>query len=82
MAANNRDVLAATVKVKMKTERPLMSRGAVLEEVKDHLPISNLEALYRCGEARDWYFLFDSPSIVDEVGETQFIGKSGAEVEV
>jgi hypothetical protein len=75
-------VMAATVKVKMKTERPLMTRGAVLEEVKDHLPVRNIQALYRCGEARDWYFTFDSPSIVDEVGDTHFIGKSGAEVEV
>ena len=82
MTGYTRDVMAATVKVKMKTERPLMTRGAVLEEVKDHLPVSNIQALCRCGEARDWYFTFDSPSIVDEVGDTHFIGKSGAEVEV
>ena len=74
--------MAATVKVKIKTERPLMTIGAVLEEVKDHLPVSNIQALYRCGEARDWYPTFDSPSIVDEVGDTHFIGKSGAQVEV
>jgi hypothetical protein len=63
-------------------QRPLMTSAAVLEEVKDHLPVSNIQALYRCGEAKDWYFTFDSPSIVDEVGDTHFIGKSGAEVEV
>jgi hypothetical protein len=82
MAAYKKDVMAATVKVKMKTERPLMTSAAVLEEVIDHLPVSNIQALYRRGEARDWYFTFDSPSIVDEVGDTHFIGKSGAEVEV
>jgi hypothetical protein len=54
----------------------------VLEEVKDHLPVSNIQALYRRREARDWYFTFDSPSIVDELGDTHFNGKIGAEVEV
>ena len=81
MTDYKRDVMAATVKVKMKTERPLMTRGAVLEEVKDHLPVRNIQALYRCGEARDWYFTFDSPSIVDEVGDTHFIGKSGERID-
>ena len=32
MTAYKKDVMAATVKVKMKTERPLMTSAAVLED--------------------------------------------------
>jgi hypothetical protein len=32
----------------------------VLQEVKDSLPLAEVEAVYKCGEGRDWYFTFTS----------------------
>jgi hypothetical protein len=32
----------------------MVSRGAVVSDVKEHIPVKEITALYNCGEGMEW----------------------------
>jgi hypothetical protein len=54
----------------------------LLQEVKDSLPLAEVEAEYKCGEGRDWYFTFTSARTANRLSDETFLSTSGTPVKI
>ena len=77
MDAYDKTTMAATLKLRSNGSRPILTRVAVLEEIKAVIPVKELTSIYKCGDGRDWYVTFTSDSWVEELGEKTVTGTNG-----
>ena len=77
MDAYDKNTMAATLKLRFNGSRPILTRSAVISEIKAVLPVQELTAIYKCSDGRDWYVTFSSESLVDEFGDRTVTGTSG-----
>jgi hypothetical protein len=54
----------------------ILTRSAVVSEIKEVLPVQELTAIYKCSDGREWYLTFSSESLVDEYGDRTVTGAS------
>ena len=47
--------MESSVRLKYGVGKVPETRGAVITDAKDHLPVKEITALYKCGEGKDWY---------------------------
>ena len=78
----DREILQSSVRLKFGTGKYPGTRGAVLQEVKDSLPLDEVEAVYKCGEGRDWYVTFSRTATAKRLSDETFLSTSGIPVKV
>ncbi|VDI16477.1 Hypothetical predicted protein [Mytilus galloprovincialis] len=65
----DRDVIRRTVKARFfHGERRINTRERVLKEVGEIFDISELHAIYKCGEGHEWYLKFRNETIPGKIG--------------
>jgi hypothetical protein len=76
MDAYDKKTMASTLKLRFNGSRPILTRSAVISEIKEVLPVQELTAIYKCRDGREWYLTFSSESLVDEYGDRTVTGAS------
>ena len=65
----DRDVMRRTVKARFfHGERRINTRERALKEVGEIFDISELHAIYKCGEGHEWYLKFRNETIPGKIG--------------
>jgi hypothetical protein len=54
----DKEILRSSVRLKFGAGKYPGTRAAVLQEVKEKLPLDEVEAVYKCGEGRNWNITF------------------------
>jgi hypothetical protein len=78
----DKEILRSSVRLKFGDGKYPGTRAAVLQEVKGKLPLDELEAVYKCGEGRDWYLTFTKVETAIRLSDETFRSNSGATVRV
>ena len=78
----DKEILQSSVRLKFGTGKYPGMRTAVLQEVKDSLPLAEVEDVYKCGEGRDWYFTFTSARTANRLSDETFLSTSGTPVKI
>ena len=78
----DKEILRSSVRLKFGDGKYPGTRAAVLQEVKGKIPLDELEAVYNCGEGRDWYLTFTKVETAIRLSDETFRSNSGATVRV
>ena len=78
----DKEILRSSVRLKFSDGKYPGTRAAVLQEVKGHLPLEELEAVYKCGEGRDWYMTFTKVETAVRISDESFRSNSGVTVKI
>ena len=54
----DKEILRSSVRLKLGAGKYPGTRAAVRQEIKEELPLDEVEAVYKWGEGRDWYITF------------------------
>ena len=78
----DKEILRSSVRLKFGDGKYPGTRAAVLQEVKGKLPLDELEAVYKCGEGRDWYMTFTKVETAIRLSDETFRSNSGTTVRI
>ena len=56
----DREILQSSVRLKFGVGKYPGKRAAVVQEVKDFIPVAEVEAINKCGEGKDWCHFFQN----------------------
>jgi len=74
--------MESSVRLKYGTGKFPGTRGAVIADIKEHVPAKEITALYKCGEGKDWYVTFTSPDVASGISDQTFTNSSGTTVKI
>lgn len=57
-------------------------RGAVLSDAKEHIPVKEITALYKCCEGKEWYLTFTNSEMASSIRDLSSTSSSGMTVNV
>ena len=78
----DKEILRSSVRLKFGAGKYPGTRAAVLQEVKEKLPLDEVEAVYKCGEGRDLYITFTKAETAIRLSDETFTSNSGTTVRI
>ena len=73
----DKEILRSSVRLKFGAGKYPGTRAAVLQEVKEKLPLDEVEAVYKCGEGRNWNITFTKVETAIRLSDETFTSNSG-----
>ena len=78
----DKEILRSSVRLKFGAGKYPGTRAAVLQEVKEKLPLDEVETVYKCGEGRNWNITFTKVETAIRLSDETLTSNSGTTVKL